>query len=56
MDRIRTFVIGLIGACIGAGLALIINTKPDTCQARISSAHVSICLDSKIDKAKALFR
>ncbi|MGJ4953061.1 hypothetical protein [Bradyrhizobium sp. HKCCYLS20291] len=52
----RTFVIGLIGACIGAGLALLINVPADTCHARVSSAHLSVCLDSKVDKAKALFR
>ncbi|GAB9092478.1 hypothetical protein [Bradyrhizobium elkanii] len=47
----------LVGVGIGLALALILSGQPhDNCQARVSSGHLSVCLDSKFQKAKELFR
>ncbi|MFK4630010.1 hypothetical protein ABIF02_002537 [Bradyrhizobium elkanii] len=47
----------LVGIGIGLSVALILSGLPqDNCQARISSGHLSVCLDSKFQKAKELFR
>ncbi|MCS3449988.1 hypothetical protein [Bradyrhizobium elkanii] len=47
----------LVGVGIGLALALILSGRSlDACQARVLSGHASLCLDSKIQKAKELFR
>lgn len=46
-----------MGVALGMALANVIEgQRRDNCQARVSSAHLSFCLDSKFDKAKELFR
>ncbi|UPT95417.1 hypothetical protein J4G48_0040390 [Bradyrhizobium barranii subsp. apii] len=53
----RYLINAAIGVLVGLVVGLLLgSTRSDICQARVSSQHVSICLDSKIDKAKALFR
>jgi hypothetical protein len=54
----KQYLIGvLLGVCLGLLIgALLGAVRQDTCQTRVSSQHVSFCLDSKIDKAMRLFR
>ncbi|WFU52183.1 hypothetical protein QA639_20975 [Bradyrhizobium pachyrhizi] len=47
----------LVGIGIGLALAMILEGRPQaSCQALVSSGHFSLCLDSKVQKAKELFR
>ena len=47
----------LVGVGIGLTVALILSSQPhDNCQARVSSGRLSLCRDSKFQKAKELFR
>lgn len=54
LNRVLLGIAG--GLVVGYTLGVWLPPKPDNCQARVSSAHVSLCLDSKIEKAKGLLR
>jgi hypothetical protein len=46
-----------MGVALGMAVANVIDgQRRDSCQARVSSEHFSLCLDSKFQKAKELFR
>lgn len=46
-----------MGVALGMAISnVIVGQRQDTCQARVSSSHFSLCLDSKFDKAKELLR
>jgi hypothetical protein len=46
-----------MGTALGLAIAAVaVGNRQDTCQARLTSAHVSVCLDGKADKVKDLFR
>lgn len=45
----------VMGLMIGYLLGIIFPSRHDDCQVRASSAHVSLCLDAQLKKAKGLF-
>jgi hypothetical protein len=46
-----------MGVALGMAISNVIEgQRQDACQARVSSEHFSLCLDSKMQKAKELFR
>lgn len=50
-------VLGCVaGLMVGFVLGVIFPPSRDTCQVRASSAHMSICLDAQLKKAKELVR
>jgi hypothetical protein len=55
---VKYIVFGLfMGVALGMAVSgVIASQKKDSCQASLTSSHFSVCLDSKIDKAKELFR
>jgi hypothetical protein len=54
----KHIVFGLfMGVALGMAIsAVAVSNRQDSCQARLSSSHFSVCLDGKADKAKELFR
>jgi len=54
---VQGVVLGCVaGLIVGYALGATIGTGRDTCQVRASSAHVSLCLDGQLAKAKGLLR
>jgi hypothetical protein len=55
---VKHIVFGIfMGIALGMAVsAVAVSNRQDTCQARLTSAHVSVCLDGKADKVKDLFR
>jgi hypothetical protein len=55
---VKHIVFGIfMGIALGMAVsAVAVSNRQDTCQARLTSAHVSVCLDGKADKLKDLFR
>lgn len=58
MKNWRDFLTGFFfGVAVAFSIAAVIEgERADYCKARVSSAHMSLCLDSKIDKAMGLLR
>jgi hypothetical protein len=54
---VQGVVLGCVaGLILGFGLATIFPMRSETCSVRASSAHMSVCLDGSLAKAKGLVR